>query len=135
MKNRLKTDLHLSNFSRTYNAFRWRMLSSKEHKILINCKALIFCLLKVLYYPQNEEIWVIVLQNSCMFAKNYHLHWLAGRAKILSKYIFFNFGRDFCGSLPVLLPKAPAFCCIVLLYIWAQKVSQIFKNLISNWRY
>ena len=36
-----------------------------------------------------------------MFAKNYHLHWIAGRANILSKYIvyiFFNFERGFYGS-------------------------------------
>ena len=48
-----------------------------------------------------------------MFAKNYHLHWIAGRANILSKYIiyiFFNFGRGFYGSFPMLFPKAPASC-------------------------
>ena len=36
-----------------------------------------------------------------MFPKNYHLHWIAGRANILTKYIiyiFFNFGRGFYGS-------------------------------------
>ena len=26
-------------------------------------------------------------------------------------YIFFNFGRGFCGSFPMLFPKAPASCC------------------------
>ena len=49
-----------------------------------------------------------------MFAKNYHLHWIAGRANILSKfiiYVFFNFGRGFYGSFPVLFPKVPASCC------------------------
>ena len=66
------------------------------------------------------------------------------RANILSKYIiynFFNFGRGFCGFFPMLFPKAPAsgckniltdFCCIVLLYLWAQKVSQIFKILFQT---
>ena len=49
-----------------------------------------------------------------MFAKNYHLHWIAGRANIISKdmvYIFFNFGRGCYGSFPMLFPKAPASCC------------------------
>ena len=71
--------------------------------------------------------------------KNYYLHWIGGRANIISKYIiyiFFDFGCGFCGSFPILFPKAAAFCCkklwtnfccIVLLYLWAQKVSQIFK--------
>ena len=47
------------------------------------------------------------------FAKNCHLHWIAGRANILNKYIiyiFFNFGRGFYGSFPMLFPKAPASC-------------------------
>ena len=38
----------------------------------------------------------------------------SGRANILSKYmmyIFFNFGHGFCGSLPMLFPKAPVSCC------------------------
>ena len=46
-----------------------------------------------------------------MFAKNYHLHWIASRANILSKfilYIFFHFGCGFCGSFLMLFPKAPA---------------------------
>ena len=50
--------------------------------------------------------------NTCL-KKNYHLHWIAGRANILRKYIvyiFFNFGRGFCGFFPMLFPKAPASC-------------------------
>ena len=34
--------------------------------------------------------------------------------QILSKYIiyiFFNFGRGICGSVPLLFPKVPASCC------------------------
>ena len=49
-----------------------------------------------------------------MLAKNYHLHWNAGRANILGKYKkfkFFNFGRGFWGSFPMLFPKAPDSCC------------------------
>ena len=71
-----------------------------------------------------------------MFAINYHLHWIAGRANILSKYIiyiFFNFGCGFYGSFPMLFSKAPTFwtnfkkiwtnfCCIVLLYLRARKL-------------
>ena len=60
-------------------------------------------------YLQTEKIWAIVLHNQYMFAKNYHLHWIADRGNILSKYIlyiFFNFGRGFYGSFPILFPKA-----------------------------
>ena len=48
-----------------------------------------------------------------MFAEKYNLHWIDGRANILSKYmiyIFFNFGRDFYGSFSMLFPKAPVSC-------------------------
>ena len=34
-----------------------------------------------------------------------------GRANIISKYIFFNFGHGFCGSFLMLFPKAPVSCC------------------------
>ena len=40
--------------------------------------------------------------------KHYHLHWIAVRANILSKYImsiFSSFGRGFCGSFPTLPEK------------------------------
>ena len=69
---------------------------------------------KVLCYLQSEKIWAAFLQNYYMFAKNYYLHWIAGRANILSKYIiyiFFNFGLGFYCSFPMLFPKAPASCC------------------------
>ena len=68
-----------------------------------------------------------------MFAKNNHWHWIAGRENILSKYtiyIFFNFGRGFYGSFPMLFPKAPAscrkknltnFCCSVYFYNYELK--------------
>ena len=59
---------------------------------------------KVLCYLQSEKIWVAFLQNQYMFAKNYYLHLIAGRANILSKYIiyiFFNFGFGFYGSFPM----------------------------------
>ena len=71
--------------------------------------------IKVLYYLQSEKTWVDFLQNSYIYvSKMYHLHWSAGRVNILSKYIiyiFFNFGRGFCGSFPMLFPKTPASCC------------------------
>ena len=44
---------------------------------------------------------------------------------------FLNFGRGFCTPFPMLFRKAPAssgkkfwnnFCCIVLLFVWSQKV-------------
>ena len=49
-----------------------------------------------------------------MFAKNYHLHWIAGRANIVSKgvtYIIVNFGCGFYDFCPMAFPKAPAFYC------------------------
>ena len=59
-----------------------------------------------------------------MFAKNFHLHWIAGRANVLSKYIvniFLNFRRGFCGSFPSLFPKASASCCKKILFYLAAK--------------
>ena len=79
-----------------------------------------------------------------MFAKNYHLHWIASRANILSKYIisiFANLGRGFCGSFPMLFPKAPASCCkdyykLILLhftslFVSSKSMSEIFKVLLE----
>ena len=49
-------------------------------------------------------------------------------------YIFFNFGRDPCGSFPMLFPVLavkklwPRFYCIALLYLWAQKVCLRFSK-------
>ena len=75
-----------------------------------------------------------------------------GSGQILSKYIiyiFFNFVCDFCGSFPMLFPKAPAFCCkknwtnfccIALLYLWAQKREAVHYEYLQylievfNWR-
>ena len=80
-----------------------------------------------------------------MFAKNYHLHYIAGRTNILSKYIiyiFFNFGRGFCVSFPMLFPKAPASCCKKMLkqfllhctaiFMSSKIMSQIFKILFQT---
>ena len=76
-----------------------------------------------------------------MFARNYHLHWIAGRANILSKhiiYMFFNFGHSFYGSFPMLFPKVPDSCCKKILlhctsiFMSSKSVSQIFKNLFQT---
>ena len=80
-----------------------------------------------------------------MFATSYYLHWIAGRANILRKYIiyiFFNFGRSFCVSFSMLFPKAPTscckefwtnFCCIVFYINELKKcVSHIFKSLFQT---
>ena len=82
-----------------------------------------------------------------MFAKNCHLHWIAGTANILSKYshIFFNFGLGslcYCGSFPMLFPKAPASCCTknlnwfllhcTSMLMNSKSVSQIFKILFQT---
>ena len=80
-----------------------------------------------------------------MFPKNYHLHWVSGRANILSKYIiyiFFNFGRGFCGFFSMLFPKAPASCCkkvlnqfllhFTFISMSSKSVCQIFKILFQT---
>ena len=80
-----------------------------------------------------------------MFAKNYHFHWFAGRANILSKYIiyiFFNSGCGFYCSFPVLFPKAPTSCCkrvlntfllhCASLFMSSKTMSQIFKILFQT---
>ena len=68
------------------------------------------------------------------------MHWIPGRANILSKYlskyiiyIFFNFGCGFCGSFPVLFSKAPASCCKnILNKFFLHCVSQILKILFQR---
>ena len=80
-----------------------------------------------------------------MFVKNYHLHWVAGRANFMSKYtlyIFCKFGRAFCGSFPMLFPKSSASCrkknlnwfllhCTSIL-MSSKSVPQIFKILFQT---
>ena len=80
-----------------------------------------------------------------MFAKNYHLHWIAGRVNIIRKfiiYIFFNFRRGFCGCFPKLLSKAPTSCCkknlnwfllhCTSIFMSSKSVCQIFKILFQT---
>ena len=82
--------------------------------------------------------------NTCL-QKNYHLHWIGGRANIISKYIiyiFFNFWRGFYGSFPTLFPKDPASCYKKILnqfllhctsiFMSSKNVSQIFKILFQT---
>ena len=74
-----------------------------------------------------------------MFAKNHHLHWTVGRVNIMSKYIiylFLNFERDFSGSFPMLLRKAPATCCkkkkmeliFAALYFYIYELKKCFSD-------
>ena len=61
-----------------------------------------------------------------MLAKNYHLHWIAGRTNILCKYIiyiFFNFGRGVYGSFLLLCTS---------IFMSSKSVSQIFKILFQT---
>ena len=85
---------------------------------------------KLLCYLQNEKIWVVVLQNQYMFAKNYQLHWIASTSNILRKYlmyIFFQFW-SVAFAVPFLYDFQKLqllgikkiynnFCCIVLLFV------------------
>ena len=104
------------------------LLASKTHKKWRkNCKN------QTMLEKRKYENWISRSKDWYMFAKNSDLHWIVGRANILSKYImyiFFNFGRAFCGlfvsyfqKLQLLVVKKfwTKFCCIVLLYLWAQK--------------
>ena len=98
-------------------------------------------------YLKREKMRVLVLQNYYMFAKNCHLHYITGRANILSKYIiyiFFKFGRGFCGSFTMLVAKALVSCCKKILnqfllhctstFLSSESVSQIFKILFQTRR-
>ena len=67
---------------------------------------------KVMLPPRSENL-------SCCSTKLIHvckklrLHWIAGRANILSIYIYiiyFNFGRGFYGPFPMLFSKASTSC-------------------------
>ena len=72
--------------------------------LLIKYNKFCFLQIKVLCYKKFNHF----------LCKNYHLHWIAGRANILSKYIIYIFLKseyDFCGSFPMLYPKAAASCC------------------------
>ena len=69
------------------------------------------------------------------FAKNYHLHWITDRADILIKsiiYITFRFWTlilwfFFCHFQILAVKKLwTNFCCIVLLFVRAQKACLIF---------
>ena len=65
-----------------------------------------------------------------MFGKNYHLHWIAGKADILSKYIIYIFLYVYTCFFPVISKSSSLllkkfgtdFCCMVLLHLWALKV-------------
>ena len=54
LKTYVKADLHSASFSRANNTFRWRMLSFRssfeDNETWINCKAPIFCLLKIISF-------------------------------------------------------------------------------------
>ena len=92
-----------------------------------NCENLSFCSTKLIHVCKKLP---------------FALDW--GRANISRYiiYIFFNFGRGFCGSFPMLFPKTPASCCKKILnqfllhctfiYISSKSVSQIFKILFQT---
>ena len=70
--------------------------------------------------------------NTCL-QKNYHLHWIAGRATLLCQYLIYIFSilgvafsvLSLCyfQKLQLFVVKKfwNSFCCIVLLFVWAQK--------------
>ena len=88
---------------------------------------------------------MVVLQNQFIFAKKCHLHWIADRANIICKYITYTFFQFWAWLLRFLCyvvskscsllwkKKLNNFCCIVILFVWAQKsVSQIFEILFQT---
>ena len=82
-----------------------------------------------------------------MFAKIYNLHWDAGRANILCKYLihkFFQLWAWLCGSFFLLFSEAPASSDKIFFWIFTalcfylhdpKKYVSDFKNLFSNWKY
>ena len=86
--------------------------------------------------------------NTCL-QKNFHFHWIGGIANILCKnriyniyiyiYIYSILGVAFVAfaiSFPCYFQKLQIlvvkkiwnnFCCIVIVFVWAQKLSQILK--------
>ena len=59
--------------------------------------------------------------------------------QIFSVNIFFNFGRGFCGSFPMLFPKVPAFCCkkifeliFATLYFYINELQNCVLNLFQT---
>ena len=81
--------------------------------------------------------------NTCL-QKNYHLHWIAGRATMLCQYLIYIFSILGVGfsvlflcyfqKLQLFVVKKfwNSFCCIVLLFVWAQKESQIFTIVLET---
>ena len=81
--------------------------------------------------------------NTCL-QKNYHLHWIAGRATLLCQYLIYIFSilgvafsvLSLCyfQKLQLFVVKKfwNSFCCIVLLFVWAQKESQIFTIVLET---
>ena len=81
--------------------------------------------------------------NTCL-QKNYHLHWIAGRATMLCQYLIYIFSILGVGfsvlslcyfqKLQLFVVKKfwNNFCCIVLLFVWAQKESQIFTIVLET---
>ena len=95
---------------------------------------------KVLCYLLGEKIGSLFYK--IMFAKNYHLYWIAGRTNILSKYIIdvFQFWAWLSRFLSYVISKSSSFLfqtnfelIFAALYCYmyeSSKIrSQIFKNL------
>ena len=69
-----------------------------------------------------------------MFAKNFHLHWIAGRANILCKYvIFFQSWVWLWGSFSMLFPEIQLLVLkkieiiFAALYLYLYELSSVFK--------
>ena len=66
--------------------------------------------------------------NTCL-QKNYHLHWIAGRANIVSKYIIiFQFWVWLLGLLSHVISKTSASCCKKILNYFLLHYTSIFKS-------
>ena len=76
---------------------------------------ILYCIIILIQYGWRYYATFKVRKCESLFYKintffNYHFHWIASRANVLSKYviyIFYNFGGGFCDSFPLLFPKAP----------------------------
>ena len=137
-KNRCKMLTYINPFEQNHDHMRIsheiEFRSSFKEKLCFIIDVTICLDVKILRYLQSDKIWVAVLQNQYIFAKNYYLHGIGGKASIVCKYIiyiFFQFWEwllvsflCFFQKLQLLVVKifSNNFCCIVLLFVWAHKV-------------
>ena len=149
-----RNDIYFSNLKCIILLSKWENLIRCSTKLLHFCKKTITCLglkgrqifsVKLKYICFSTLGAAFAAPFPCYFPK-LHLNWIAGRVNMLCKYItifpilgvllrllFYVISESSSFSFSCHKKKIwNSFCCIVLFIVWAQKVSQIFKNIISK---